>query len=65
MPDKILSDLREGVMKKPIQEIIRSLRDQARDKEALANGDADSIFAQDAKALREAADLLEKLRGEP
>lgn len=52
-------------MKKPIQEIIRSLRDQARDKEALTNGDADSIFAQDAKALREAADLLEKLREEP
>lgn len=49
----------------PEQEIIRSLRDQARDKEALANGDADSIFAQDAKALREAADLLEKLREEP
>ena len=65
MPDKILSVLRERVMKKPIQEIIRSLRDQARDKEALANGDADSIFAQDAKALREAADLLEKLREEP
>lgn len=65
MPDKILSVLREGVMKKPIQEIIRSLRDQARDKEALANGDADSIFAQDTKALREAADLLEKLREEP
>lgn len=65
MPDKILSVLQEGVMKKPIQEIIRSLRDQARDKEALANGDADSIFAQDAEALREAADLLEKLREEP
>ena len=65
MPDKILSVLREGVMKKPIQEIIRSLRDQARDKEALANGDADSIFAQDAEALRDAADLLEKLREEP
>ena len=65
MPDKILSVLREGVMKKPIQEIIRSLRDQARDKEALANGDADSIFAQDAEAVREAADLLEKLWEEP
>lgn len=65
MPDKILSVLREGVMKKPIQEIIRSLRDQARDKEALANGDADSIFAQDAEALRDAADLLEKLWEEP
>ena len=35
MPDKILSVLREGVMKKPIQEIIRSLRDQARDKEEM------------------------------
>ena len=32
-------------MNKPIHEIICSLRDQARDKEALANGDADSIFA--------------------
>lgn len=64
MPDKILSVLREGVMKKPIQEIIRSLRDQARDKEALANGDADSIFAQDAKALCKAIDLLEKLIAE-
>lgn len=48
-----------------VQQIINSLRDQAHDKEALANGDADSIFAQDAKALREAADLLEKLREEP
>lgn len=51
-------------MKKPIQEIIRSLRDQARDKEALANGDADSIFAQDTKALCEAIALLEKLTDE-
>ena len=51
-------------MKKPIQEIIRSLRDQARDKEALANGDADSIFAQDAEALCEAITLLEKLTDE-
>ena len=65
MPDKILSVLREGVMKKPIHEIISSLRDQARDKDALANGDADSIFAQDAKALCKAIDLLEKLREEP
>lgn len=48
-----------------VQQIINSLRDQAHDKEAFANGDADSIFAQDAKALREAADLLEKLREEP
>ena len=48
-------------MKKPIQEIIHSLRDQARDKEALANGDADSIFAQDAKGLYEAANILKKL----
>ena len=52
-------------MKKPIHEIISSLRDQARDKDALANGDADSIFAQDAKALCKAIDLLEKLREEP
>lgn len=42
-------------------EIISSLRDQARDKEALANGDTDSIFAYDAKILHEAANLLEKL----
>lgn len=51
-------------MNKPIQAIINSLRDQARDKDALANGDADSIFAQDAKALCGAIDLLEKLAEE-
>ena len=39
-------------------EIIASLLDQARDKDALANGEADSIFADDARALREAAELL-------
>lgn len=47
-----------------IQEIINSLSDQARDKEALANSDADSIFEQDAKALCEAIALLEKLTAE-
>ena len=52
-------------MKNSPQEIINSLRDQARDKAVLANGDEASIFTQDAKALREAADLLEKLREEP
>ena len=51
-------------MNKSIQAIINSLRDQARDKDALANGDADSIFAQDAKALCKAIDLLEKLIAE-
>lgn len=40
-------------------EIIDSLFDQARDKELLANNDPDnSIFADDANALREAAELL-------
>lgn len=42
-------------------EIIKSLRDQAKDKETLANGDADSIFAHDAQALLEAATLLKRL----
>lgn len=42
-------------------EIINSLRDQAKDKETLANGDADSIFTHDALALLEAAEMLEKL----
>lgn len=41
-------------------EIINSLKDQARDKEVLANGDADSIFAHDAQTLLEAAELLER-----
>ena len=45
-------------------EIIKSLEDQARDKEALANGDADSIFAHDAQVLLEAAELLQ-LRPSP
>ena len=42
-------------------EIISSLLDQARDKDALANGEADSIFADDARALREAAELLKSV----
>ncbi len=42
-------------------EIIASLLDQARDKDALANGEADSIFADDARALREAAELLKSV----
>lgn len=41
-------------------EIIASLKDQARDKDILANGDKDSIFTRDAQALREAAEMLEK-----
>ena len=40
-------------------EIINSLKDQARDKEELANGDADSVFAHDAQVLLEAAELLQ------
>ena len=44
-------------------EIIASLLDQARDKDALANGEADSIFADDARALREAAELLKSAPG--
>jgi len=40
------------------EEIISSLLDQARDKDNLANGDVDSIFTEDAKMLRAAADLL-------
>ena len=41
-------------------EIIASLKDQAKDKDILANGEKDSIFTRDAQALREAADMLEK-----
>lgn len=41
-------------------EIIVSLKDQARDKDILANGEKDSIFTRDAQALREAAEMLEK-----
>lgn len=44
-------------------EIIASILDQARDKDALANGEADSIFADDARALREAAELLKSVPG--
>lgn len=51
-------------MNSPTQAIINSLRDQARDKEMLANGEVDSIFAQDANVLYEAANLLEKLAAE-
>ena len=39
-------------------EIISSLLDQAQDKDCLANNDETSIFTEDAKALREAVDLL-------
>lgn len=41
-------------------EIIASLKDQARDKDILANGEKDSIFTCDAQALRGAAGMLEK-----
>lgn len=40
------------------EDIITSLKDQARDKDNLAGGDPDSIFAHDAAVLREAADTL-------
>ena len=39
-------------------QIISSLLDQARDKDVLANGDDSSIFARDARMLREAANKL-------
>lgn len=42
-------------------EIITSLLEQARDKDTLANGEADSVFADDARALREAAELLKSV----
>lgn len=41
-------------------EIIASLKEQAIDKDYQADGDEDSIFADDAQALREAAEMLEK-----
>lgn len=43
-----------------VVEIIHSLEDQAQDKDKLAEGDPESIFTQDAEALREAAKLLGK-----
>ena len=41
-----------------VEKIIDSLLDQAQDKDCLANGDESSIFTEDAKYLRAAADLL-------
>lgn len=41
-------------------EIIASLKDQAKDKDILANGENDSIFTRDAQALWEAAGILKK-----
>lgn len=41
-------------------EIIASLKEQAIDKDYQADGDEDSIFACDAQALQEAAEMLEK-----
>lgn len=41
-----------------IKALCDNLLDQAKDKERLANGEPDSIFMQDAKVLREAAELL-------
>lgn len=43
-------------MKRP--EIIAALLEQARDKDTLANGDPNSIFASDALVLRAAALML-------
>lgn len=39
-------------------EIIAYLKDQARYKDILANGEKDSIFTHDAQAMREAAEML-------
>ncbi len=39
-------------------DIIASLLEQARDKDALAGSDQDSVFTTDALALREAAAML-------
>ena len=47
-----------------VHEIIDSLEEQARDKERLADGDQDSIFAYDADVLREAARLLKELEAD-
>ncbi len=44
-------------------EIFKSLLDQADDKDRLAGGDPDSIFTEDATALREAAELLKAVPG--
>ena len=46
-----------------VEAVIASLYDQARDKDRLADDDEVSIFAEDARFLREAAVLLEA--GEP
>lgn len=43
-------------------EIIASLLEQARDKDTLANGDPDSIFASDAQVLWGAAMMLFAVR---
>lgn len=45
---------------KKVKQVIASLKDQARDKELLANGDETSIFTDDANALRYAAQLLQE-----
>ena len=45
-----------------LEKVIDSLLDQARDKDLLANGDESSIFTEDAKYLRTAADLLKAQR---
>ena len=41
-------------------EVIASLEDQALDKESLAGEEPDGIFARDAKALRQAAEMLRR-----
>ncbi len=45
-----------------IEKIIESLLDQAKDKDILANCDKESIFAEDARNLRRAANILKSLR---
>lgn len=47
-----------GTVVMALDEIIKSLHEQAVDKEALAGGDKDSVFTHDAQMLRAAAALL-------
>lgn len=48
-----------------LDEIIRNLEDQVKDRESsIDEDDPECIFRTDAKALREAVSLLENLTGE-
>ena len=44
-----------------LDKIIHSLEDQAQDKDSLADGDPESIFIEDATALREAARIIRNI----